>query len=146
MGLNVYLGPLVQVDGATSISTILLADVDVGVFRLTNMYQPLEQSTRTNIRRAPSLVNPSCSKFDFSPPLTVAVAAALPVATLSSCTSSFFYSSLELFVHEDTSPAAFFRRSKPCLAGMLCVPCNYSPYASQHVLRSVRASPYISGQ
>ena len=144
MGFNVYLGPLVQVDGATSISTILLADVDVGVFRLTNMYQPLEQSTRTNIRRAPSLVNPSCSKFDFSPPLTIA--ATLPVAAPSSCTSSFFYSSLELFVHEDTPLPAFFRRSAPCLTGMPCVPCNYSPYASQHVLRSIRASPYISDQ
>jgi hypothetical protein len=29
MGLNVYLGLLVEVDGATSISTILLVDVKV---------------------------------------------------------------------------------------------------------------------
>ena len=29
---NDYLGPLVNVDGATSISTILLVDVDVGSF------------------------------------------------------------------------------------------------------------------
>ena len=32
MGFNVYLGPLVQVDGATSISTISLVDVDVASF------------------------------------------------------------------------------------------------------------------
>ena len=32
MGFNNYLGPLVNVEGATSISTILLVDVDVGSF------------------------------------------------------------------------------------------------------------------
>ena len=32
MGLNDYLGLLVEVDGATSISTILLVDVDVESF------------------------------------------------------------------------------------------------------------------
>ena len=32
MGINDYLGLLVEVDGATSISTILLVDVDVGIF------------------------------------------------------------------------------------------------------------------
>ena len=32
MGFNDYLGPLVNVEGATSISTILLVDVDMGGF------------------------------------------------------------------------------------------------------------------
>ena len=32
MSFNDYLGPLVNVEGATSISTILLVDVDVGSF------------------------------------------------------------------------------------------------------------------
>ena len=32
MGFNVYLGPLVQVDGATSISTVSLVDVEVENF------------------------------------------------------------------------------------------------------------------
>ena len=32
MGFNDYLGPLVNVEGATSISTILLVDIDVGSF------------------------------------------------------------------------------------------------------------------
>ena len=32
MGLNDYLGLLVKVDGTTSINTILLVDVKVGVF------------------------------------------------------------------------------------------------------------------
>ena len=32
MGFNDYLGPLVNVEGATSISTILLVDVKVGDF------------------------------------------------------------------------------------------------------------------
>jgi len=144
MGFNVYLDPLVQVDGATSISTILLADIDMGSFSLNKYIStPWAKHTKTTIRGAPSLRNPSRSKFDFSP-LSIAVAAALPVVTPSSFTSSFFYSSLELFVHEDTPPSAFFHRSAPYLAGMPCVPCNYSPYASQHVLRSIRASPYIS--
>ena len=34
MGFNNYLGPLVNMEGATSISTILLVDVDVGSFSL----------------------------------------------------------------------------------------------------------------
>ena len=45
MGFNDYLGPLVNVEGATSISTILLVDVDMGSFFPINMYQPLWQST-----------------------------------------------------------------------------------------------------
>ena len=32
MGLNIYLGPLVKVEGTTSISTILLIDADVESF------------------------------------------------------------------------------------------------------------------
>ena len=45
MGLNDYLGPLVNVEGATSVSTILLVDVDVGSFS-SYIYQPtLRQST-----------------------------------------------------------------------------------------------------
>ena len=32
MGFNVYLGPLVQANGAMSISTISLVDMDVGSF------------------------------------------------------------------------------------------------------------------
>ena len=44
-GFNDYLGPLVNVEGATSISTILLVDVDVGSFFPINVYQPLGQST-----------------------------------------------------------------------------------------------------
>ena len=72
MGFNNYLDPLVNVEGATSISTILLVDVDVGSFLPINMYQPLGQSIRK--LGAPSLGNPSSSKLDFSPPLAVAVA------------------------------------------------------------------------
>ena len=106
MGFNDYLGPLVSVEGATLISTILLVDVDVGSF---SYYKSIPtfwaKHTKTIIRGAPSLGNLSCSKFDFSPPsLAVAVATALPFAAPSSCTSSFFYSSLELFVHEDMPP------------------------------------------
>ena len=81
MGFNVYLGPLVQADGATSISTISLVDVDVGSFSsYIYLPTPWAKHTKTTVRRAPSLKNPSCSKLDFSPPLAVAVAvaAALP--------------------------------------------------------------------
>ena len=46
MDLNDYLGILVKVDGATSISTILLVDVDVESFSpYIYMYQPLGQMT-----------------------------------------------------------------------------------------------------
>ena len=131
-------------EGATLISTRLLVDVDVGSFSLYKYVSTAwAKYIKTIVKGTPSLGNPSYGKLDFSPP-SLTVAAALLVAVPSSCTSSFVYSSLELFVHEDMPPSAFFRRSAPCLAGMPCVPCNYSPYASQHVLRSVRASPYIS--
>ena len=70
-GINDYLGPLVNVEGATSISTILLADVDVGSF-----------SSYKYVRGAPSLGNPSCSKLDFSPSLAIAVVVAAAVAAV----------------------------------------------------------------
>ena len=107
MDFNNYLGPLVNVEGAASISTILLVDVDVGSFSpYRYVPTPWAKHTKTTVRGAPSLGNRSCSKLDFSPPLAIAVAitVALLVATPSSCTSSFFYSSLELFVHKDTPP------------------------------------------
>ena len=79
MGFNVYLGPIVNVESATSISTILLVDVDVGNFSpYKYVPTPWAKHTKTTIRGAPSLENPSFSKLDFSPPsLAVAVAAAL---------------------------------------------------------------------
>ena len=95
MGFNDYLGPLLNVEGATSISTILLVDADVGSFTpYKYVPTPWAKHTKTTVRGAPSLGNPSCSKLDFSPSLAVAVA--LLVAASSSCTSSFFYSSLGL--------------------------------------------------
>ena len=83
MGFNDYLGPLVNVEGVTSISTILLVDVDVGSF---SFYKSVPTSwakhTKTTVRGAsPSLRNPSCSKLKFSPlvvAIAVVVAAALP--------------------------------------------------------------------
>ena len=73
MGFNVYLGPLVQTDGATSISTISLDDVDVGSFSsYIYLPTPWEKHTKTTVRGAPSLGNPSCSKLDFSPSSHVA--------------------------------------------------------------------------
>ena len=82
MGFNDYLGPLINVEGATSISTILLVDVDVGSFS-PNKYVPTPwtKHTKTTVRGAPSLGNPSRSKLDFSPPsLAVAVAIDINVA------------------------------------------------------------------
>ena len=79
MGFNDYLGPLVNVEGATSISTILLVDVDVGSFSpYKYVPTPWAKHTKTTVRGAPSLGNPSCSKLDFFPPLAVTIAAALP--------------------------------------------------------------------
>ena len=67
-----------------SISTILLVDVDVETFS-PYIYVPTlwAKHTKTTIRGARSLENPSCSKLVFSPPsltVAVAVAATLPDA------------------------------------------------------------------
>ena len=85
MGFNDYLGPLVNVEGAISISIILLVDVDVGSF-YQYKYVPTSWAnhTKTTVKGAPSLENPSCSKLDFSPPLAVAVNAALPSSAILS--------------------------------------------------------------
>ena len=45
MGFNDYLGPLVNVEGTTSTSTILPVDIGVGSFLPMNMYQLFGQST-----------------------------------------------------------------------------------------------------
>ena len=84
MDFNDYLDPLVNVEGATSISIILLVDVDVGSFS-PNKYVPTPwaKHIKTTVRGAPSLRNPSCSKLDFSP-LAVAVAVVLPSVTILS--------------------------------------------------------------
>ena len=79
MGFNVYLGPLVQADGATSISTISLVDVDVGSFSFyIYLPTPWVKHIKTTVWRVSSLENPSCSKLYFAPSLAVAIAAALP--------------------------------------------------------------------
>ena len=81
MGFNDYLDTLVNVEGATSISTILLADVDVGNFSPYKYVPTLwAKHTKTIVRGAPGLENLSCSKLDFSPSLAVTVAATLPNA------------------------------------------------------------------
>ena len=87
MGFNHYLDPLVNVEGATSISTILLIDVDVRSFSpYRYVPTPWANHTKTIIRGAPSLGNPSCSKLDFShPSLDDAVATTLPSPTLYRC-------------------------------------------------------------
>ena len=76
-----------QVDGATSTSTISLVDVDVGSFS-SYIYQPTPwaKHTKTTVRGASSLGNPSCSKLYFShllSPSPVAVAVAVAAALLS---------------------------------------------------------------
>jgi hypothetical protein len=69
MGLNVYLCLLVEVDGATSISIILLVDVKVESFSpYKYVPTPWAKHTKTTVRGAPSLGNLSCSKLDISPP------------------------------------------------------------------------------
>jgi hypothetical protein len=73
MGFNVYLGLLVEVDGATSISIILPVDVKVESF-LPYKYVPIPRAkyTKTTVREAPSLGNLSCSKLDIFSPSRVA--------------------------------------------------------------------------
>jgi len=84
MSFNDYLGPLVNMEGAISISTISLVDMDVGSFS-PYKYVPTSwaKHNKTTVKGAPSLRNPSCSKLDFShPSLAIAVAAALPSPAL----------------------------------------------------------------
>ena len=79
MGFNDYLGPLVNVEGVTSISTISLVDVDVGSFSFyIYLPTPWVKHIKTTVWRVSSLENPSCSKLYFAPSLAVAIAAALP--------------------------------------------------------------------
>jgi hypothetical protein len=73
MDLNVYLGLLVEVDGATSISIILLVDVKIESFPSYKYIPTLwAKHTKTTVRGAPSLGNLSCSKLNISPPSRVA--------------------------------------------------------------------------
>jgi hypothetical protein len=68
MGFNVYLGLLVEVDGAISIITILLVDVKVESFPpYKYVLTPWAKHTKTTVKGAPSLENLSCSKLDISP-------------------------------------------------------------------------------
>ena len=89
MGFNDYLGPLVNVEGVTSISTISLVDVDVGSFS-SYIYQPTPWAkyTKTTLRGAPSLRNPSYSKLYFSS-LSLAVAVVVVAAAAAGTTSCF---------------------------------------------------------
>ena len=67
--------PLVNVEGATSISNILLVDVDVESFSpYKYVPTPWVKHTKTTVRGAPNLENLSCSKLDFSPPLAIVAA------------------------------------------------------------------------
>jgi hypothetical protein len=64
----------VEVDGATSINTILLVDVKVESFPpYKYIPTPWAKHTKTTVRGAPSLGNLSCSKLDISPPSCVAL-------------------------------------------------------------------------
>ena len=85
MGFNDYFGPIVNVEGATSISTILLVHVDVGSFSsYKSILTPWAKHIKTTVWGALSLGNLSCSKLDFSHP-SLAVAAALPSPALCRC-------------------------------------------------------------
>ena len=74
MSFNDYLVLLVEVDGATSISTILLVDVKVESFP-PYIYVPISwaKHTKTTVKGASSLKNSSCSKLDFFSPSLAAV-------------------------------------------------------------------------
>ena len=51
MGFNDYLDPSVNVEGAASISTVLLVDVDVGSFSLYKYVPtPWAKHTKTTVR------------------------------------------------------------------------------------------------
>ena len=66
MGFNDYLDPLVNVEGAISISTILLVDVEVGSFSpYIYVPTPWAKHTKTTVRGAPSLGIPDVVNYNF---------------------------------------------------------------------------------
>ena len=59
MGFNIYLGPLVQVEGAMSISIVSLVNVEVGSFFLYIFVPtPWTKHTKIIVKEAPSFKNP----------------------------------------------------------------------------------------
>ena len=68
-------------EGATSISTILLVDVDVGSFSsYIYLPTPWAKHNKTTVRGAPNLRNPSYSKLYFSA-LSLAVVVVVDATT-----------------------------------------------------------------
>ena len=91
LGFNVYFGSLVQlvqIDGATSISTVSLVDVEVGSFS-PYIFVPTHwvKHTKTTIWGAPSLGNLSCSKLYFSPLSLAVVVATVTLLSFRFCPS-----------------------------------------------------------
>jgi hypothetical protein len=106
MGLNDYLDLLVKMEGATSISTISLVDMEVESFR-PYIYVPIPwaKHTKTIVRGASSLRNLSCSKLEFSPFLSRAAARNFLHPSPKFCIYSFRRMFGELFRPPRTSPA-----------------------------------------
>ena len=147
MGFNNYVGTL------TSISTISLVDVDVGSFSCyIYLPTPWAKHTKTTVRGATSLGNPSCSKLDFSPPPTVAVAAAAALpspAILFSATSKAIYhvpsdlqcgrvlfSFLFLTTEQiDSYSCPRSQRLSPLVPAILTLSHAVCPHACNHPLR-----------
>ena len=89
MCFNDYLDQSVNVEGTTSISIILLADVKVESFP-PYIYVPISwaKHTKTTVKKIPSLKNFSCGKLYFSHvSLAVAVVAAVTDLSFRFCPS-----------------------------------------------------------
>jgi len=134
MGFNDYLDQLVNVEGATSISTILLGNIDVGSFSPYKYVPTLRtKHTKTTIMGAPSLRNPSCSKLDFSPLLVAAAAGCqASVAALPLCAS------VEILLRQSMLSAC--HRHLLLAARVSALPCPEASPTSSRSSRSCVAS------
>jgi len=136
MGFNIYLGLLVQVEGAMSISTVSLVDVEVGSFSpYIFVPTPWVKHIKTIVKEGFSLKNPSHNKLDFSPRSLGAATAAVcqaSVATLPLCAS------VEILLRQSVLSAC--RHHLVLAARVSALPCPEAGPTSSRSSRSCVAS------
>jgi len=160
MGFNVYLAPLVQVDGATLISTISLVDVEVESFSpYIYVPTPWAKHTKTTVWRAPSLKNPSCSKLDLfllllpSPPPPRCSALLCPIVALTCSSSSWdqqvrsivavlWFRCLRIVQHFSVALTIFISHLLGCFSLFLSQQDNKSSCSCPDAVRLLDQAPY----
>jgi hypothetical protein len=137
MGFNDSLGPLVEVESVTSISSILLVDVDVESFRPINMYQPLVQSTARQVFKFHDLCYP-LEVRRCSPSLSSLLY--LVNLYLSICfPNSFLPARSHVHVVPWSLCEVFIRLSHACCVRHVCLSIHASPTEAAGSRKSGRA-------